>query len=145
MKFTWGHAMMVILAGYMIFILSFVFRLNISELMTEDYYSEEVKYQTLIDAQKNFQSLREKPTIEFVADEIKILFPTKLTSQNVKGNIAFFRPSDAKEDVKIPILLDENNLQRIPTVNLIKGKYYFILDWESNSHRYYTKQTLKIK
>ena len=145
MKFTWGHAMIIVLVSYMIFILSFVFRLNISELITEDYYAEEVKYQTLIDAQKNFQSLREKPTIEFVADEIKILFPAKFNSQNVKGNIEFFRPSDAKEDVKIPILLDENNIQRIPTVNLIKGKYYFILDWESNSNRYYTKQTLKIK
>jgi hypothetical protein len=145
MKFTWGHAMVLVLLSFMAFIISFIVRLNISELVTEDYYQQEVKYQGLIDGQSNFKNLSKKPSVTFVSDEIKILFSEPFTSKNTTGTIDLLRPSDAKEDIKIPLLLDEENKQRIPTINLLKGKYYIILDWQTDGKRYYSKETLKIK
>jgi hypothetical protein len=145
MKFTWGHAMVLVLLSFMVFIVSFIIRLNISELVTEDYYSQEVKYQSLMDAEQNFISLSQKPSISFEKQEIKLSFPQPFNANNAKGTILFYRPSDAKKDLEIPILLDENKWQRIPTINLDKGKYQIILDWQTNGKRYYTKQILKIK
>lgn len=137
--------MILVLLSFMVFIISFIIRLNISELVTEDYYSQEVKYQSLMDAEQNFNSLQPKPTLVFEKEEIKISFPHSFDANNTKGTIHFYRPSDSKKDLEIPILLDENKLQRIPTVNLAKGKYQIILDWQTNEKRYYTKQILKIK
>ncbi len=145
MKFTWGHGMVLVLIIYMSFILSFVFKLNISELVTEDYYTEEVRYQSLIDRKKNYKDLKEKPLVETKDKEIRISFPAQFNSENVVGTLELFRPSDAKRDIKIPIILDQKNIQRIPTVNLLKGKYYVIVDWKSNNTQYNTKQTIKIK
>lgn len=145
MKFNWGHAMVLALLAFMVFILSFMVRLNISELVTDDYYSQEVKYQALIEGQKNYNALAEKPSLELGEKLIKIHFPTTFNNQNIMGSLVFFRPSDSEKDLKIPIQLDQNNTQKVSTTNFATGKYYVILDWQTNARRYYSKQTIKIK
>ncbi len=137
--------MMLVLVLYMAFILSFVFRITLSELVADDYYSQEIQYQSVIDSKKNYNSLKNKPIITSINNEIKIIFPLEFNVKNInKGTIELFRPSDAKRDTKFPILLDDNNIQRIPTLNLLKGKYYFILDWLTGNKRYYFKTKLKV-
>jgi hypothetical protein len=146
MKINWGYAMVFLLVSFMVYIISFMVRINISELVSDEYYSQGVNYQSTIEAENNYFALNTKPIINYSNDEINVLFPLKkFNSNSINGTIELFRPSDAKQDIKFPIILDEKNVQRIPTINLEKGKYYFILDWQSNNTRFRHKQSIKIK
>lgn len=121
-------------------------RINISELVSDEYYVEGVNYQSQIEAKNNYNLLSIKPIISYSNDEIKVSFSKKyFNSSSIKGTIELFRPSDSQQDIKFPIILDEKNIQRIPTINLSKGKYYFILDWENQNKRFYYKRSIKIK
>jgi hypothetical protein len=60
MKFTWGHGIVVALGLFISFILYLIFIFPIgkqnSELVTENYYEDELSYQKVIDAKKTKQS-----------------------------------------------------------------------------------------
>ena len=64
-KFTWGHGVVIALLVFMAFILSMLFLFpngqKNSEMVTDNYYEEELKYQDVIDAKKRADNLEEKP------------------------------------------------------------------------------------
>ena len=64
MKFNWGAGIVVAFAVFMIFILSFVFKVQSNdkydnELVVEDYYKRETKVQGDIEKQQNANDLKE--------------------------------------------------------------------------------------
>ena len=64
-KFTWGHGMVLALAGFIAFILGMIFfytrGYQTSEMVSENYYEDELIYQDVIDAKTAAASLAEKP------------------------------------------------------------------------------------
>ena len=76
-KFTWGHGVIIALACFIIFICTLIFTVEFSkntfDLVTDNYYEEEINYQQEIDATNNASLLKEKPKIEIIPDSgIKI-------------------------------------------------------------------------
>lgn len=63
-NFTWGHGVIVALGCFIAFILFMIFIFpngqQNSELITDDYYEEELAYQNVIDAKNNADKLTEK-------------------------------------------------------------------------------------
>ena len=72
MKFTWGHGIVVALGLFISFILYLIFVFPIgkqnSELVTENYYEDELSYQKVIDAKNNAETLA---SIRFIKQDIK--------------------------------------------------------------------------
>ena len=72
MKFTWGHGIVVALGLFISFILYLIFVFPIgkqnSELVTENYYEDELSYQKVIDAKNNAETLA---TIRWIKQDIK--------------------------------------------------------------------------
>ena len=77
MKINWGTGIVIAFGLFIIFILSFVYKVQSNqkydnELVTKDYYKKEALVQGDIEKQENANALTNKVTIEKTADGVKI-------------------------------------------------------------------------
>lgn len=143
-KFTWGHGVMLGLLSFIAFILTLIFLAqdSIGEPY-EDYYEHSLKYQTeTIDAIKNEEILKQRPTIKLQANGILIQFPETITPQ--KGSVYLERGAHKYEDLEIPLTL-RNHQILIPSAKLKAGEYEMRLKWEENGVKYLKKQKIEWK
>jgi hypothetical protein len=108
-----------------------------NDLVSEDYYSQELDYQQVIEKSKRAGNLEQN--IQWVSEEqgIKIIYPSGLTG--IRGKINLFRPSDKELDFEVEIKQDTSNSQIIPIADLHRGKYILQIDWNHNDVDYFTE------
>lgn len=141
-KFTWAHGIILALVSFIVFICSMVFSLEFSEntfdLVSDDYYQDEIYYQKEIDAANNAMNLLEKPQI-FVDKEvgIEIQFPKEFSSINTMGRFQLYRPNSKMLDInKNTLDFEMGNKIIIPKKVLEIGNYILKLYWEKNNINY---------
>lgn len=143
-KFNWGTGLFLFYAAFVIFMLSLVVMSHQQkiELVTENYYSKGVDFQTQIEEQKNVATLTEKPTIKQLENgNIELKFPTAESERKVNGEIAFFRPSDKDLDFTLPIDLEQENKQLI-TKKIEQGLWRIKLSWSENDKKFFQETVL---
>lgn len=111
------------------------------DLVTKNYYEEEIKYQQQIDKMNNTSVLDKKPTVETTSQEVIIIYPFK----DVVGEITFYRPSDAKMDLKFPIQPDKNMKQIIGLDKLGSGLWKVKIKWNAGGVEYYNEEKIIVK
>ena len=146
-KLNWGVGIVITIACFIGFIMFFVIKMSTDkkydhDLVTEEYYKQELAYQDQIDAQQNSARLAKNIQVEVTAEAIQILVPSE--KQNIKGEVNLYRPSNKKLDLEIPISL-ENQQMLIPAEKLVEGKYKLSINWKSNETTYLYKKDLQIK
>lgn len=143
MKINWGTKIAIFYSSFVLFIIGMVimaFNQNY-DLVTEDYYAQEIAYQDRIDHQTNTNDLKESVKL-FIEDRQLIIELPTLTNESVNGNISCFRPSDETKDFEVKLI--DGNRQTIPLSKFIKGKYLIKLDWTTNNQSYYDEQVIII-
>ena len=146
-KLNWGVGIVITIACFIGFIMFFVIKMSTDkkydhDLVTEEYYKQELAYQDQIDAQQNSARLAKNIQVEVTAEGIQILFPSE--KKDIKGEVSLYRPSNKKLDIEIPISL-ENQQMLIPAEKLVEGKYKLSINWKSNETTYLYKKDLQIK
>lgn len=141
MKFTWGHGIVIGMAAFMIFILYYVVRVQTdasydNQLVTEDYYQEEINVDKKYRALQNAQTLGNELSISRTNEGIAIQFPEKMDIHSIKGTIKLYRPSEEKDDQSIPINLKETSNLLIPYTQLKQGKWEISVDFEYEGKNY---------
>lgn len=139
-NFTWGHGVFLALAAFIIFILSMLFLFpngqKNSEMVTDHYYEEELEYQTVIDAKRRADTIKEKPSFSQNADGIKLTFPKDINNANSQIKFVLNRSDDQNLDIKRTEQLDANQSFIIPANVLTKGNYTLRLMWTKNKTDY---------
>lgn len=145
LRFTWGTGIVIAMLAFMIFILSFVYK-SIAmdeyqhELVSEDYYKEELHYQEEIDKLNNSNSLSKNIELVNSKEGILVSFPEDIEQESIVGSIYFQRLSNEKLDFTEQIKLT-NHQQLIPVEKLVSGKWIIKIDWESEQGKYLFKET----
>ena len=148
MKINWGTGIVIAFGLFIIFILSFVYKVQSNqkydnELVTKDYYKKEALVQGDIEKQENANALTNKVTIEKTADGVKIQFPADFDYSKINGKVSLYRPSSQKLDFEIPISLSSPHLL-IPKSNLAGGLWDISIDWEYDDVKYLNKNSFRI-
>ena len=60
------------------------------------------------------------------------------------GKIILFRPSDAKKDLSMPLLLDSSLQQGIPLEKLSRGSWRIQIRWQCEGKDYYYEEDITI-
>ena len=146
MKLNWGTGIVIAFGLFMTFILFFVFKVQSNskydnELVTENYYQQELKVQGNIDRASNANALVDKVTINKVSEGIQIAFPKDFDYTAITGNVSLYRPSNQKLDAEIKISLSSSNLL-IPKSNLVGGLWDITIEWEYKGVPYRNKQSI---
>lgn len=146
MKLNWGTGIVIAFGLFMTFILFFVFKVQSNskydnELVTENYYQQELKVQDNIDRASNANALVDKVRIDKVSEGIQIAFPKDFDYTAITGKVSLYRPSNQKLDAEMEISLSSSNLL-IPKSNLVGGLWDITVEWEYNGVLYRNKQSV---
>lgn len=139
-NFTWGHGIVLALASFMIFILSMIFLFSHgqknSELITDNYYEDELRYQQVIDAKENADKLSAKPVYLQDARGVTVKFPPEFNNGNTKFKIDLHRAEDQKLDIIREMPLNSRNEIFLPKEILAKGNYVLRMMWTKDQQQY---------
>ena len=143
MKLTWGHKITGVYLLFVAGILFLVFKANNEkfDLVTKDYYGEELKYQQVIDQAENSAKLSAPLFVEKMNSGLKIRFPLEMKDKNKLVDFYLYYPADAKRDFRITF--KTNNLEFIqPLPAGFTGMYELKCTWQADSVKYFYKQKL---
>lgn len=131
--------MALVLASFIIFILSFFVRFHYNQgesmdLVVEDYYNHGLKYQEELNAISNVKNLPNPPKILLEDNLLKIQFPEE--DVVVSGEVGIYRPSNKKLDHNFPLTLTDREMN-INEKAFTKGPYEIHLFWRDNLGKSY--------
>lgn len=112
------------------------------DLVDDDYYKNELKYQEKIDKISRTQKLMDKITISKNDDKLIINYPDDFHGKTVKGEIIFYRPSDKRLDFVRTIKIDKYNKQEIKDNNIPRGVWVIKVDLDVDGKGYYSEQEI---
>jgi hypothetical protein len=146
MKISWGLGIAVSYIGFVILIIAITLYAHTIDvnLVADNYYEQEIKYQDQINKIARSKSLPEPITVKLEKDSIKIAFPSFFNRESVRGNILLFRPSDYTNDVLYKISLDNSNTQNISVSNLQSGLWKLKVDWQVDNIEYYNENIFMV-
>jgi hypothetical protein len=148
----YGRWPLTIAVFYTIFVLTLVVfviysRYQTVDLVTDDYYQQELIYQQQIDRIIRTESLS-NPVSWTHNEQQKLLnlrFSPELDVEQIQGRILFFRPSDALQDKLIAINLSSAGDQTISTQQLVPGFWKIKIFWQLGENEFYKEGVLIIK
>jgi nitrogen fixation protein FixH len=113
------------------------------ELVSKDYYAQELKFQDKINAINNEKSLNKSIVHSINGNEIVLTIDSALLSKDFDGTIVFFRPSDSSKDVKLKMNFNDYK-QTIKSSDLTHGTYKMQLTWACNNTHYFKEEVIFI-
>ena len=146
MRISWGYKITILYVGFVALIVCMVTMAMHQkvDLVSKDYYEQELKFQDKINKTNRANALKEPLTWEIKQSELKLKFPQQFNGQKINGSIYFFRPSDASLDKTITIPTDTATVKNIPTQQLKKGLYKMQISWDVNSQEYYNEGIIQV-
>jgi nitrogen fixation protein FixH len=145
-RFSWGLGITFLYSGFVVLIIGMVvmaMRQKV-DLVSRDYYEQELKFQDKIDQVGRTALLQSPLTWEVKPDVFSMRFPAEFQGQKISGNIYFFNPSDDKKDKKIALSPDASGLFEIPTAGLKKGVFKIQVSWQVKDVTYYNEGFVQI-
>jgi hypothetical protein len=148
MKINWGTGIVIAFAIFITFILYFVFSVQSNskydnELVVEEYYKHDARFGDEMKRIQDAQDLAQKPIIKNTSEGISVVFPDTFIPKNIKGKLAFYRPSNKKFDFEVPISLS-GSILNVPKERLVGGRWKINMEWQYEGKQYLTKDTIYI-
>ncbi len=146
MKINWGTGIVLAFIGFISFIMYFIITLNVNDkyeydLVTEDYYKDELAYQSNIDKLNSSKKLEENITYKLTAEGILIQFPKNFDVKKITGHVFLYRPSNKHLDFDTIISLSKPFLL-IPNNRLVDGRWNIKIDWQYNGQSYLFQESI---
>ena len=145
-KISWPTAIIVSIAAFVIFILSFVYKVTFlpeydHHLVSEEYYKDELNYQQEIDKENEGAALKENVKLIKTTEGLMIFFPAEFKPSQISGLISFQRLSNSKIDFSHPIKLETNDFL-IEDEKLVDGRWDVKIEWSVNNISYLYKEKI---
>jgi hypothetical protein len=143
---NWGHKLLLVFLVFAIGIFYLVYRsMHVdTELVNNEYYKDELKYQEVIDGTRLANTLSSKIRISQENEKIVVQLPAEMKNEKVFGTIWFYCAAEEKKDRHMPIGINADGSQQIDKKIFLPGNYTVKFDWNSNNRHYYSEETLTI-
>lgn len=145
MKVNWGYKIMFV---YLFFVAGIVFlgvksSMQKFELVQPDYYADELKYQTVINATLRAKAVGGGLVIKQDAGKLIVQLPSGFAKTLVKGKVHLYYAADITKDITKKFETSNGELM-IELASTTKGNYTLKLDLERNGLAYYYEQKIFI-
>ena len=143
MRISWGYKIFMAYAVFALGILFLAYKASHQsfDLVTENYYEAELKYQDVIDQKSRVAQLSEAPKIQHTVNTISVQLPKEFADKAVDGELYLYRPSDATKDVRKAF----SSTTGFCELNLgkdLSGSYDVKLSWQSEGKRFFQEQKI---
>jgi hypothetical protein len=145
MKINWGTGIVIAFVLFISFILFFVIKASTQkkynyDLVSEEYYKDELNYQADIDKLNNTKELNIKIKTTKTKDGIEIAFPENYKTESINGNVSLYRPSNQSLDFDIAFVLSKRTTLLIPDNKLVGGRWDIKISWSENNKEFLYKK-----
>lgn len=141
----WGRKILIVytaFVGVMIFMVVKSFH-NTNDLVTDDYYADELKFQDQINATQNALVYKDSIELKQQGDKVELMFPRAFANAT-EGQVHFYRASDAKKDVTVALQLDPSGEQQFDRKQFEDGFYTVKISWKKENIAYYTEKNIML-
>ena len=143
---NWGNKLIIVFLLFAVLMGTLVYKcINTKyDLVSKDYYKDELRYQDKIDGMANAAKVSDI-AISQNKDFVTIDLPKELKGDNPTGEIWFYCATDDRKDKKFPINIDTAGQQMILKSSLPKTKYQVKLNWKTVANKiYYAEKEITI-
>jgi hypothetical protein len=142
---SWGYKIIMVYAVFVAGILFMVFKSSSQkmDLVTEDYYAKELKYQQQIDETQRASTLSQSIKTEVKENQLFVYFPNEFAGKKISGQIELYFPADKYRDIVQHFSVSETIVSMaIPDKN--KGLYELHLTWNADGVNYFFKEKISL-
>lgn len=132
----------VVIVGIAIFI-TWAVRQNM-DLVRNDYYAEEMRFQQHLDQKNRAEQLKWKPQVDYdhLEDAVVVTLPNQPSA--VTGQVHLYRPSSAALDQTTKLSLNTDGMQRIDARTLQNGLWKVRITWMVGAAEFFSEETIVI-
>jgi hypothetical protein len=143
MKISWGQKILFAYLAFVAGIMFLAFKASQQkfDLVTSNYYDQELKFQNVIDQKQRVAELSAPPKISHSVNSVSIQLPNEFLNKPVKGEVYLYRPSDASKDIKTDFTTDKSFVEITLDKNL-SGSYEVKLSWQAEGKTFYSEQRI---
>jgi hypothetical protein len=140
-----------IIAAFVLFIAGTVGLVVLSarnhvELVSPDYYDQELRYQQHINRRARARALPEQARVSYDAARGNIVIALPAAQARVaQGRIQLYRPSDARLDRDLPLALDANGIQQLDAKQLHTGLWIVRVQWSVDGEQFFLNRSIVVK
>ncbi len=143
MRISWGYKLFIAYSLFAAGILFLAYKASKQsyDLVADNYYEQELKYQDVIDQKGRTSQLSAPPKISHTINSVLVQLPGEFASKDVQGEIYLYCPSDASKDIRKSFTSGEGFYQ----LNLDKelsGSYELKLSWEAGGQHYFEEKRI---
>jgi hypothetical protein len=117
-----------------------------SDLVSADYYEQELKYQAQMDRLSRTGQLATRAAVAYhpAQRRIMISLPPEQVRREVTGRIHLYRPSAAGLDRQLELRPDDRGVQSVDAADLLPGLWKVRVSWTVDRQEYYVDQPVVI-
>lgn len=142
---NWGYKILIVYLVFVMGMLALVYMSSMEnkDLVSENYYDEEIKYQHIIDESANTASLSSEPVINRNKNIVNITFPAEFTNEKTEGDWVLYYAADKSKDVqgKLNVV---NGKYSIELPDFATGTYQLKLNWRAAEKNYYYEKVITL-
>jgi len=143
MKFNWGHKILIVYLVFVGGILLLVFKSSQQkfDLVQQDYYGAELKYQEVINATKRASELGIDLGLVVRGSFLHITLPPILQQSETKGEVHLYCIADEKGDLKKKFKSNNGEFD-LELLTTMKGNYTLKLTVQNRGVDYYFEKKI---
>jgi nitrogen fixation protein FixH len=147
MKNSWGKGIVISIIIFLVItaVMVWIAFMQKVDLVANNYYEKELKYQERIDVMKNSSSLKGRILVSQNSKSVDIQFPDSLDYNVIMGNIKFYRPSDSDKDFSLPVKLDEKGIMSVISDKISKGLWKIQINWTMKDKNYFNEESFMVQ
>lgn len=145
MKVSWGWKAGLLYTSFVVMMVSMVVASSRQkiDLVSKDYYKDEIEYQGVIDAGRNQSQLLAPLVIRANDVQVTVDFPDVFKDKVLKGEVYFYSPVNDKWDYRIELNTDNNRMSVDKNI-LHKTIYAIKIKWETEGKNYYQETSINL-
>jgi len=143
MKFNWGHKILIVYLVFVGGILLLVFKSSQQkvDLVQQDYYGAELKYQEVINATKHASELGIDLGLVVRGSFLHITLPPIFQQSETKGEVHLYCIADEKGDLKKKFKSNNGEFD-LELLTTMKGNYTLKLTVQNRGVNYYFEKKI---
>lgn len=144
----WPIALIAFFALFIASIIAFIVfsTFHRVDLVTPDYYEQEIRYQAQLDRLDRTAALAEGASIALdpATQHLRIQLPPTHAASQPRGSVAFYRPSAAHLDRRFPLLLDPAGTQVLDLGGFAHGLWRVRVAWQVGAQEFFREEKIQV-
>ena len=139
MAISWGTKIFFLYTGFILLIGTLVWKSTQSkvELVSEDYYEQEVGFQKRLDAQSATAALSQKPVVSVTEKSLLIFFPQEFSGKEILAEVKLYHRANSALDKLFSGLSANHGTLEISREKLPLTRYTMQIAWQCDGKSYY--------